>query len=411
MATASKSISWPKISLWSRIVSSFVVLALLLDDFQAFVASGREPGFIAVFAVAYVSVILTIWLPKWTWAFVTAVVAASAFATILAPVLFAVVAAGYALAMMGAWRQAALLGVGLTGVVFLGMISGRFPRALWWTVPVVFLVSLGVGAVVALARDAMARFAARTDGLANAEDELRLQERARIAADLHDGLGQSLALISLTAGAAEDSRSVEELQQALDETAMIARQARDQMHEVANALAPLWAPDCLDSAGDPLPSAYLANLQEKLRSVDRELVVHDPDGLDQLPPASRDLCCRVLREGTTNALRHASPGPIEIEVAETGSGLHLVMTNRLPANQRQPPGVSARRGIAMLTRVAAEQGAKLTAGPIDDRWQLELVLDRSRQVVGSAVAAAAPRDRRGQDDCAAGADLQSSPPI
>ena len=249
----------------------------------------------------------------------------------------------------------------------------------------------------------MARFAAHTEGLTNAEDELRLQERSRIATDLHDGLGQSLALISLTAGAAEDSRSVEDLQQALGDTAMIAREARDQMHEMANALAPLWAPDCLDSAGGPVPSRYMANVQEKLQAVDRELAVRDPDGLDQLPPASRDLCCRVLREGITIALRHASPGPIEIEVAETGSGLHLVISNHIPRSKREQPTVAVRRCTTVLARIAAEQGATLTAGPIDDRWQLELVLVGSRRIADPCAADAPLRVSWVRHDRAVGA--------
>ena len=95
-----------------------MTLALLLDDLQALVASGRTPAFIAVFSIAYVTVILTIWLPKWSWAFVAAVVAASAFVAILAPVLFVVVAAGYALPMIGANRQAAQL-----------VISNHIPRS------------------------------------------------------------------------------------------------------------------------------------------------------------------------------------------------------------------------------------------------------------------------------------------
>lgn len=404
MAAASKPISWQKISLWSRIVLSFVTLALLLDDLQAFVASGREPEFIAVFGIAYVTVILTIWLPKWSWAFVAAVVAASAFVAILAPVLFVVVAAGYALPMIGARRQAALLGLGIPGAVFLGMISGRFPRALWWTVPVVFLVSLGVGAVAALARDSMARFAARTEGLTNAEDELRLQERARIATDLHDGLGQSLAPISLTAGAAEGSQSVDELHEALGATAMFARDAREQMHELAQALAPLWQADCLDSAGIPVPSLLLAHVQGELESVGRPLLVQNADQLDQLAPTARELCCRVLREGITNVLRHAGPGRVEITLDETDSGSSLAMISSLRRPECEPPNVAAGRGLAGLTRAAAEQGALLTAGPIDGRWRLTLVL-RGRQIVGCGAAAdALSLFRKAENECAVGAD-------
>lgn len=389
---AGTPLSWHKLSLRSRLVASLVIAALMADDLHALLASGRDSALIGVFCLAYAAVMLIIWLPSWSWALVALVTAAGAFVTILAPVLFVAVAAGYALAMAGARRQAALLGLGITGSVFIGMICDRFPRTLWWTAPVVFLASVGVGALVALARDNLTRLAVRTEVLAAAEDEVRLRERAMIAADLHDGLGQSLALISLTAGAAGASQSVDELQQALGETAEIARDARDQMHELANALSPLWPQDCLDAAGIPLPSRVLTKMQDKLASAGRPFVSHVADELDVLPTAARDLCCRVLWEGTTNVLQHAGPGLVEIAITQEDSERHVGITSPLSCRECESPNAAAGRGLTVLTRLATEQGARLTAGPIGDCWHLELALHRYPQVTRRCEADECPGD-------------------
>ena len=141
-----------------------------------------------------------------------------------------------------------------------------------------------------------------------------LEERRRIARDLHDGLAQELAFIvtqtkrlaALTADFVEDRRQVDYL-------AAAAERALDESRRAVAALTqPLYQP------------LHVALAQEAREiagrvGVDLELKL-DPN--IEADPATSEMLLRVVREAVANAGRHGHAGHISVELSN-GDSLRL----------------------------------------------------------------------------------------
>jgi len=135
-------------------------------------------------------------------------------------------------------------------------------------------------------------------------------ERRRIAADLHDGLGQQLTTMLLRLQVIEEAAVPEPVREnaaalreiasaALAETRRVARDAR---------------PPVLDTLG---LAAALEKLLDDLDAATGIAISFTADGCDtrRLPPAVETAVYRVVQEAATNAVKHARPDRIEVAVA------------------------------------------------------------------------------------------------
>ena len=137
-----------------------------------------------------------------------------------------------------------------------------------------------------------------------------LEERRRIARDVHDGLAQELAFIAAQSGRLSNRRERE------GELAQIASAAERALGESRRAIAALSrAPD------EPLALVLrqVAGELAERRGVTLEL---DLDDRVDVPPAAREALARIVREAVTNACRHGNASVVRIELA-AGSGLVL----------------------------------------------------------------------------------------
>ena len=169
------------------------------------------------------------------------------------------------------------------------------------------------------------------------------RERLRFASDLHDIQGHSLQVIALKAELAERLLGAD--------TASAADQIAEVRHEAAAALAQTRE----------LARGYRAtSIEAELDNARDVLVAAGFDAsteVTEIPPdgETRSLFGRVLREATTNVLRHAGPGPVSIAVSRSPAAEHgpgewrLRVVNALadgPVGERNGSGGT---GLAGLT--------------------------------------------------------------
>jgi signal transduction histidine kinase len=141
-----------------------------------------------------------------------------------------------------------------------------------------------------------------------------LEERRRMARDLHDGLTQELAYISaqtkrlaaLTSEIAGDHVRVDHLVSAAERA----------LDESRRAIAALTKP-----IDQPLYVALTQEAQEVAARIGIEVDL-DLDPTIEVDGPTRETLLRIVREAVTNAGRHAEAGHISVRLSN-GRGLHL----------------------------------------------------------------------------------------
>lgn len=221
------------------------------------------------------------------------------------------------------------------------------PDGFAWSVALLMLLMGGalpwvVGRQVAVRRELLAAGWQRAAYLDREQemvaDRSRLRERARIAQDMHDSLGHELSLIALRAGALELSPDLGEGAQgaarSLREDVAI---AVDRLHDVIDLLReePAARRPIHESIPDLVERARASGLVVDLR-LDLADGGQDDGGYAELGPAAGlapgvGLAVhRVVREGLTNAARHAPGSPVTVTVKGGAGGVDLQVINPLP---------------------------------------------------------------------------------
>ncbi|GAA1678464.1 histidine kinase [Kribbella yunnanensis] len=183
-----------------------------------------------------------------------------------------------------------------------------------------------------------------------------LDERGRIARDLHDVLAHSLGALSVQLEVAEallDERR--DVDGALERVRRSRRLAVQGLNEARNAVATLRADDVPE-----LPEAIraLAEQHKADHAAPVQLTVEGTPA--KLPSATTVALLNTAREALTNAAKHAPGRPVDIKLVY-GAAVRLVVRN---------PGPTAGDGfglVGMRERLALV-GGTLTAGPDGDDW-------------------------------------------
>ncbi len=180
--------------------------------------------------------------------------------------------------------------------------------------------------------------------------EERLEsERRRIAADLHDELGQDLTALQLEVAALEavSSDSKAKLAPRLARMSGSLERARGAVHAILESLRPR----ILDEEGLEAAVLWLARSFEERAGVPCRTTI---TLFDEPDPLLATVIFRVVQEGLTNIARHGSPKLVDVSVITEGDELHVVVRN-----VGQPVATPARAGhglSGMLDRVRAVGG-------------------------------------------------------
>lgn len=177
------------------------------------------------------------------------------------------------------------------------------------------LAASGADEVVAVVRDVTEQRRREQERERQREANARAEERARIAANVHDGvLGRLSGTAMLLGAAARDPAR---------DRGQAVRQAAGQL---ADAIRELRA---FVHGGAPLADALafrrgLEELADGIRAAGARAEVACPPGLaEQIGPGAAGELLLVAREAVTNALRHAGPTAVAVRVERSATAVVL----------------------------------------------------------------------------------------
>jgi signal transduction histidine kinase len=184
------------------------------------------------------------------------------------------------------------------------------------------------------------------------------QERNRIAQDLHDDLGSSLARISLLSGLAKaDAHQPAQLQTHVQKIADAANETVRALEEIVWAVRP--GSDSLQSLVE-----YIAHFSNELFEGHPTRCRLDlPPDLPALPlpPEMRHNLFLVLKEALTNVLKHAQAQEVHLQAkASADTLLFVVQDDGRGFDTTAVSKHSKRNGLSNMHRRAEAMGADLT---------------------------------------------------
>jgi signal transduction histidine kinase len=267
----------------------------------------------------------------------------------------------------------------------------RHPRGvLWWMWALTLLAwwlqgwqarvspgTLAVGTVVftavAVAADALrerwrsrlALAAAAEQAEAEAARRAVLEERARIARELHDVVAHHMSLIAVRAESAPYrlSRLAVDARAEFSELSSAARSAMTDMQRLLGVLRTAEAP-----ARVPQPRLLdLPRLIEAARQAGLGVELSQTGSPDTLPAAVGVCAYRVIQESLSNAGRHAPGAAVSVAVVVEPEAVRLTIRNGPPSATGQwPAAINGHRpghGLAGMRERVMLLGGTFAAGP------------------------------------------------
>ncbi|MFX0539269.1 sensor histidine kinase [Ornithinimicrobium sp. Y1847] len=236
------------------------------------------------------------------------------------------------------WDRVRITSVGilLGGIVVSWAAFGPWPAAAYWALALVVLMMASVSRLLEERQEVAAR----------ASSQLALvEERERVARDVHDVLGHSLTVVTMKTELArrlvdlDPERAKTELAEVED----LSREALAEIRATVGGLRVARIADEVESARVALAGAGItAELPEDLTVVD---------------PRHRITLAWVLREAVTNVVRHSRAGRCHVELGSD----RIVVTD-------DGRGLSGRRegnGLRGLRERVDQAGGTLSIAPAD----------------------------------------------
>ncbi|WUH46662.1 sensor histidine kinase [Streptomyces sp. NBC_00443] len=356
-------------------------------------------GLIAGFAQG-VTLCLALWRPGRAWAlsltatFITALIARPHLAELptpapnwpwIAPEIIAHSGILLLLALRVPTRKAvaALAVSGLATFALQGQFGGTKYSGTGAAAVVIFAIAVVVGTALRGRKEARSQLVEQET--LTAEERARrtvLEERSRIARELHDVVAHHMSVISIQAQVAPHlvENPSDELKENLDG---IRQNALDALTELRRVLGVLrsehpGAPDSLEAAGTgtgtgsttaphaPQPTLdRLDALVENTRAAGLTVTLDVTGERRPLQPGLELSAYRIVQEALSNVLRHAPGATARVDVVHEWNGLSVRVANSRP-EYPAPPSPGAGHGLLGMRERAAMLGGALTARPSQD---------------------------------------------
>lgn len=194
-----------------------------------------------------------------------------------------------------------------------------------------------------------------------------LDERRRMARDLHDGLVQELSFIrSQTAALASGMQypgMADHLAQAADRALVESRRAV----EALSGTGPLGLAEALREAAEEIAGR-----------AGTTVLVHG-DAVAEAPPAVRDALARVIREATSNAVRHGHASVVAIRLAHSNGVVEVRCTDDGKGFDQAAPASTGFGLTTMRERVEAVGGQFVVRSKPGQGTEIELTVPLRRR--------------------------------
>ncbi|AZM76522.1 sensor histidine kinase [Streptomyces sp. KPB2] len=382
-------------SVWLRWFPHGVVclaaLGVLLGDAAQLGDNGRvEPGFAFLIAVAQAgAMVLALWRPVAAWWLSMAGMLVGAFA-----VRAQMVVGGYEFTWP--WTAAGLIGhlfvmlllalrvrtrvsvealllTAFPTYVVQGLVGAPNYLPTGQLAVILFAVVVLLGIALRGRREARTQLAEQTS--LTAEERARrtlLEERGRIARELHDVVAHHMSVISIQAQVAPllVENPPDELKENLAGIRQNALEALTELRRVLGVLRAehpnaLEAPEGSDAAPHaPQPTLdRLDALVDNIRAAGLTVALDSSGTRRPLPPGVELSAYRIVQEALSNVLRHAPGATARVHLTHLPIGLRVEVSNTRPKRAPAPSQGAGHGLLGMRERVAMLDGT-LTAHPL-----------------------------------------------
>jgi signal transduction histidine kinase len=289
--------------------------------------------------------------------------------------LFAVAAhvPGFRRAMVtGGVVAAALVG----GVVAAAVVHPEGRNELLALLLVTLIVVLA-GGLTRAERDRVSALRERAASLEREQDAARgqaaLEERLRIARDLHDLVGHGLSAIAVQSGTARVALGAGDLDAVRTALGHVEATSRSAMREMRTVVGMLREQSPTATEGAPDLDGLPALLEQAGRAGVRADL--DPVGdLAQVPPVVGRCAYRVVQEALTNVIRHAPGAETTVRLEARDGWLYVEVTDRGGTGAGTVPASGGHGLVGMRERVEMLHGT-VYAGPLEGGgWTVQVTL-------------------------------------
>lgn len=262
----------------------------------------------------------------------------------------------------------ALSGTALLSDVLIGAARGLFAGVLPWLVIAAWRarreIEMNAASEVLRAQELREQ---------QLESELA-RERLRLAEHLHDDLGHALSLVALNLGRLELD---DDLTAPTRDAIGIARsQVGVAVERLGASVETLRATPAMATSVTLDPTGPdVAELIGDARRAGADVTVSGLEALEAAASVVAALAASVIREGLTNAMRHAPSQPIEIRLQSDSVLLTVTMTNPVPTMPGRKPRTRGTGLDSLTARLRAAEGS-LHVDPRDGQFSLTAQIPR-----------------------------------
>lgn len=261
-----------------------------------------------------------------------------------------------------AWPRLPVVALGMTLTGLASVTAGALGGGVRWGLSATAAVATGCCVAALMTQVWVWEIVRRVDRGRTLEAQGALdRERLRFAAELHDIQGHSLQVIALKSELAARLAGID-AQRAAAEMLQVQTLAREALRDTREVVHGYRAVALRTEIGNAVTVLAAAGVRCRTCLGD----------LDGVPAGDERLLALVVREATTNIIRHSTAGEAEISVDRTPGGLRLTVGNDAPLPT--PSGGAAGGGLVGLAQRFAAAGGTLAWRRDAERFEVSATL-------------------------------------